>query len=292
MQPKYFDVHGHVNFAAYKGDREETIKRSLDSGVWMAVVGTQRDTAKSAVALTEQYTDGVYAIVGLHPIHTDKSFHDEEELGDGGKEFTSRGELMEYAYYRDLAKSSRVVAIGECGLDFFRLDGENTRAKQENAFRLQIQLAKEVGKPLMLHLRSGSGLSAYNEAFKILKSEVAGFSTAHPGDLHFFAGGIDEAQPFLDLGFTFSFTGAITYPPRKGETERSYDAIVRYLPIDRILSETDCPYVAPVPYRGKRNEPVYVAEVVKKIAQIKGEEPETVRERVLENALRFFGLGK
>jgi TatD DNase family protein len=256
----------------------------------MAVVGTQHDTAKSAVDLAEKYQEGVYAIIGLHPIHTDKSFHDEEELGEGGKEFTSRGEVLEYDFYRDLAKSKKVVAVGECGLDFYRLEGEGTRDKQEKAFRLQIELAKESRRPLMLHLRSGSGMSAYDEAFKILKPELNNLNSAHPGDLHFFAGSIEEAKPFLDAGFTFSFTGAVTYPPRKGQSEGSYDEIIRYLPADRILAETDCPYVAPVPYRGQRNEPKYVEEVVKRIASIRGAELELIGEQILKNTLRFFGL--
>jgi TatD DNase family protein len=133
-------------------------------------------------------------------------------------------------------------------------------------------------------------MSAYDEAFKILKPELNNLNSAHPGDLHFFAGSIEEAKPFLDAGFTFSFTGAVTYPPRKGQSEGSYDEISRYLPADRILAETDCPYVAPVPYRGQRNEPKYVEEVVKRIASIRGAELELIGEQILKNTLRFFGL--
>ena len=165
-----------------------------------------------------------------------------------------------------------MVAIGECGLDFYRLERESV-AKQQDAFVRQIELANEVGKPLMLHIRQ-----AYKEAYEILKVRAKVL-----GNLHFFAGTTEEAKPFLDLGFSFSFTGVISFA-------RSYDEVLRFLPLDRIMSETDAPYVAPAPHRGMRNEPSYVVEVVKKIAEIRGEEQEKVRTQLLENARRFFGI--
>ncbi len=283
--PKYFDIHGHPNFAAYDGDRNEVIKRALDVGVWMNIVGTQKDTSRHAVELTEKYPEGVYATIGLHPIHTDKSFHDEEELGEGGREFTSRGEEFDYEYYRNLAKNPKVVAIGECGLDFYKhanspIDTNHTNEKQEKVFRKQIELSIEVKKPLMLHLRSGSGLSAYKEAFRIISDYDLNLTA---GNLHFFAGNLEEAEPFLEKGFYFSFGGVLTIT-------RDYDEVLSKLPIDRILSETDCPYVAPTPYRGKRNEPAYVEEVVKKIADIKKMHLEEVKNILFRNALEFFGL--
>ncbi len=268
---KYIDIHSHVNFAAFEKDREEVIKRARAAGVAMINVGTQKDTSASAVALAERYQEGVYAAVGLHPIHTAKSFHDEEELGTGGKEFTSRGEQFDYDFYKKLALHPKVVAIGECGLDRFRsLEVEKFKA-QEEAFRKQIELANEIGKPLMLHIRK-----AYQDAYDILKT-----TAKVPGNLHFFAGTIEDAKLFLGIGFSFSFTGVITFT-------HDYDEVVRYLPLERIMSETDCPYVAPVPYRGKRNEPAYVVEVVKKIAEIRNEDFKKVRAQLIKNAHRFF----
>lgn len=260
MKPEFFDAHGHLNFVAYDSDREEVIKRTLDSGVFVNCVGTQKDTSKSAVDLANKFGNGFYATIGLHPIHTGKSFHDEKELGKGGVEFTSRGEIFDYDYYKNLAKDEKVIAIGECGLDFFRLDEESSSKKQKEAFNGQIELAKEVSKPLMLHIRNGSGISAYNEAYDVLKPHIKS-NPSLIGDLHFFAGSIEEARQFLDAGFYFSFTGVVTFA-------RNYDEVIKFLPLERILSETDCPYVTPHPYRGKRNEPVYVKEVVKKIAEI------------------------
>ena len=135
----------------------------------------------------------------------------------------------------------------------------------------------------MLHLRSGSGISAYKNAFHILESCFLNRESAAKGNLHFFAGSIEEAKPFLDAGYTFSFTGVITFT-------RDYDEIIRYLPLDTILSETDAPYVAPAPYRGKRNEPLYVREVAKALASIRGEDEEAVRAQMLKNAEKLFGV--
>lgn len=270
MTYHYIDIHSHLNFAAFDSDREEIIRRAREAGVAMINVGTQRDTSASAVALAEQY-EGVYAAVGLHPIHTSKSFHDKDELGEGGKEFTSRGEEFDYDYYKKLALHPKVVAIGECGLDYYRVESDT--AKQEENFRKQIELAVEVKKPLMLHVRN-----AYADAYGILKNY-----TQVRGNLHFFAGCIEEAKPFLDRGFSFSFTGVISFA-------RQYDEVIRYLPLSRIMSETDAPFVAPVPYRGKRNEPAFVVEVMKKIVEIRGENYERVRAQLVENARAFFNL--
>ncbi|MEK7134036.1 MAG: TatD family hydrolase [Patescibacteria group bacterium] len=268
---KYFDAHTHVNFVAYKDDREATILRAKDAGVGMNVVGTQFDTSRAAVALAEKY-DNVYATIGLHPIHTSKSYHDEKELGEGGKEFTSRGEQFDMAEYEKLGGSERVIAVGECGLDYFRLE-EKTKEVQKDAFIQQIELANALGKPLMLHIRN-----AYDDALEVLKAHAK-----VKGDVHFFAGDWETAKKFLDFGFTLSFTGVITFT-------HDYDEVIKNAPLDMLLSETDAPYVTPAPHRGKRNESAYVSFVVSKIAAIRGEDTEKVREQVLVNAKRVFRL--
>ena len=274
MNYRYIDIHTHTNFAAFEKDREDVIKRAQEAGVALINVGTQKDTSQKAVEIAEKYENGVYATVGLHPIHTAKSFHNEEEIGEGGKEFTSHEEQFDYDFYKQLALHPKAVAIGECGLDYYRGTGNVLSIKvQEEIFRKQIELAIEVKKPLMLHIRS-----AYTDAFKILKTY-----TGVKGNLHFFTGTPEEAKPFLDLGFSFSFTGVISFT-------HDYDEVVRYLPLGRIMSETDAPFVAPVPYRGKRNEPAYVVEVVKKITEIRNEDFETVRAQLLKNAEQFFGI--
>jgi len=274
--PKYIDIHSHVNFKAFDQDRDEVIRRALDNDTWVINVGTQVDTSKKAVEMAGQYNEGVYAVIGLHPIHTGASFHDEKELGPGGKEFTSRGEIFDKNAYRELLKdpkaNKKIVAIGECGLDYYRCTPESVE-KQKEAFIEQIELANEFKKPLMLHIRS-----AYSDAFTILKKHAK-----VKGDVHFFAGTWQEAKNFLDFGFTLSFTGVITFT-------HDYDEIIKNTPLNMIMSETDSPYVAPVPYRGKRNEPAYVSEVVKKIAQIKNLSEIEVAEAIIANAKRVFGI--
>ncbi len=279
---KYIDIHSHLNFNAYDPDREKVIKRMQDAGVSTITVGTQFDTSKSAIELAEKH-EGIYATVGTHPIHTSASHHDAQELGEGGKEFTSRGEIPDMAAYKELAKHPKVVAIGEVGLDYYHHD-EKLADTQVKVFESMIDLANEVNKPLMLHIRNGNGKpgsttkSAYLDAFEILRSR-----SKVKGNLHFFAGSIEEAKPFLDFGYIFSFTGVITFA-------RNYDEVIRYIPIDRIMSETDAPYVTPAPYRGKRNEPTYVIEVVKKLAELKGVSEEVMANQIGKNAQKFFGL--
>jgi len=168
----YFDAHTHTNFVAYDEDREDVIARAKDAGAGMNVVGTQLDTSRSAVALAEAH-DGVWATIGLHPVHTSKSFHDAKELGVGGKEFTSRGEVFDKAAYEALGKNPKVIAVGECGLDYYRLDAD-TKNVQREVFVQQIELANDLKKPLMLHVRNGTDASAnaYLDTVELLKAHA------------------------------------------------------------------------------------------------------------------------
>lgn len=268
---KYFDAHTHVNFVAFDEDRDSAIERAKEAEVGMNIVGTQFDTSRSAVALAEKH-DHVWATIGLHPIHTGKSYHDEKELGEGGKAFTSRGETFDPALYEELAQSPKVIAIGECGLDYYRLE-DYTKKRQEETFIAQIELANKLGKPLMLHIRN-----AYDDALSILKTHAK-----VKGDVHFFAGDWNTAKQFLDFGFALSFTGVLTFT-------HDYDEVVKNAPLDMLLSETDAPYVTPTPYRGKRNESAYVVEVVRAIAGIRNEPFEKVAEQLLANAQRIFTI--
>ena len=252
MPFRRIDIHSHLNFAAYDADRDAVARRALDSGTAFINVGTQADTSLAAVKLAHAYEKGVYAIVGLHPVHTDPSF--------------------DPVVYRELLKDPKVVGIGECGLDYYHHDPAQAE-KQKAAFISEIELADESKKPLMLHIRN-----AYIDALEILKS--------YPrvkGDVHFFAGTIDEARQFLDLGYTLSFTGVVTFA-------KQYAELIEYVPLDMIQAETDCPFVAPVPHRGQRNEPSYVSEVYEKIAQIKKLPLEEVERALLDNARRVFGI--
>lgn len=285
--PKYIDIHAHVNFKVFEEDRDLIVRRALDNETWFFNVGTQIDTSRTAVKMAHRYQEGVYAVIGLHPIHTDISFHDKEELGEEGLEFSSRGEVFDKEAYRELLKDKKVVAIGECGLDYFHLKPDSIE-KQKKAFVEQIELAIEADKPLMIHIRNNyeaKDRNAYVDALEILKQ--------HPkarGVIHFFEGDLENAEDFIALGFLISFTGAITYPPRKNGRNCEYEKIIKSIPLDMILSDTDSPYMTPVPYRGKRNEPSYVREIVKKIAEIKGLPETEVAKAIIENAKKLFGI--
>ena len=279
MSPKLIDVHTHTHFAAYNEDRDAVIRRALDAGMWIINVGTQKGTSQDAIDTAHKY-EGVFATVGLHPIHSEKSFHDAQELGIEGtgedKGFLSRGEDFDRKYYKKLAKDPKVVAIGECGLDYYRLT-EETKAKQAEAFKNHIELSIEINKPLMIHCRN-----AFGDLIAILQEHRSLLSNK-PGVCHFFTGSEEEAKQLMDLGFSFSFGGAITFA-------REYEKLIKFIPLDRILLETDAPYVAPQAYRGKRNEPLYVEEVAKKIGRILNKDFEEIAKTTTENAIRVFNL--
>jgi len=286
-QWSYIDTHAHVNINAFKDDALKVVSLCANDKVAIINVGTQADTSKRAVELATQ-NDSCFAIVGLHPVHTSASYHDESELGENMRAFTSRGEEFDAQYYRDLAQNKKVVAIGECGLDYYRLEA-NTKVVQERTFIQQIEVANELGLPLMIHTRDAKGNSAsakaeagvgnvYDDTYTILKQYAK-----VPGNVHFYAGTYEQAKRFLDIGFSVSFTGVITFT-------HDYDEVIKNSPLDMIHGETDCPYVAPVPYRGQRCEPWMVKEVYKKIAEIRGEDEGAVRQQLIENAKRVYKL--
>jgi TatD DNase family protein len=285
MKPQFIDIHAHTNFAVFDADRKEVVERALGAGVWMINIGTQQDTSRKAVEMTKEFPEGVFAIIGVHPVHANASHHDEAEFGGEGKAFTSRGEVFDTDFYRKLAVEggSKVVGIGECGLDYYHAPTPEQHARQKQAFVGQIELALELDLPLMLHIRSGEGGDAYRDVLNILKPYKEQHGDKLRGDTHFFAGTVENAKEFLALGFHLSFTGVATFA-------KQYKELIEATPIDRIMSETDCPYVAPVPERGKRNEPSFVIHIANKICDIKGIDPIEGRRQLVDNAFRLFRL--
>lgn len=275
------DAHTHTHFAAYEKDSKEVIDRALKAGVWIVNVGTQKDTSTQGVAIAHQYEKGVYASVGLHPIHTEQSFHDKQELGasEEAKGFYSRGEEFDYSYYKKLAVDPKVVAIGECGLDYYRISPE-TKEKQAQIFLQQADLAQEVGKALMIHCRPSKGTE---NAYEDLLGLMANTKYTIPKIVHFYVGGLEITKKLVAAGFYFTIGGVITFA-------RDYDESIRFMPLDRILTETDAPYVAPAAYRGKRNEPIYIVETVKKLAELKGISYEQAAQATFENACKVFKI--
>lgn len=269
MELKYIDTHAHLNLEQFDEDREAVFAKCLEEGVGMNNVGTHKATGQLAVELANKY-DHARAIVGLHPIY----------IAMGGVDDTEKGYEAEFDYdfYKDLAEDERTVGIGECGFDYCH-NSDDTYEQQREVFRAQVALANEVEKPLMLHLRNsqdGKGRDAYDDALEILKSEAKVL-----GNAHFYAGTKEQAQKFFDIGYTISFTGVISFA-------KPYEELVKYAPLDMIHGETDCPYVAPAPYRGRRCEPWMVQEVYKKIAEYKQLDEEEVRAQLLKNAERLY----
>lgn len=272
MTFKYIDTHAHLNLAQFSEDKEAVIKKNHEEGVAVINVGTRRNTSQLAVDIAHKHANN-WAIIGIHPLNVVTA--DPDDHGASEPEQT-----LDYDFYKTLAGDEKVVGIGECGFDYFH-HPDSTYELQRDVFLTQIVLANEVGKPLMLHLRNskdGKGRNAYNDALDILKSEAK-----VPGNAHFYAGTYEQARAFFELGYTISFTGVITFA-------KDYISLVKDTPLDMIHGETDCPYVAPVPYRGERCEPWMVKEIYKKIAEIKSETEERVREQLIKNAHHLYSL--
>lgn len=287
------DTHCHVHFNAYKDDMDDVIKRTLDKGVFMITVGTQKDTSRLGLEVAERY-DGLWASVGLHPNHlTKQEFWDDEELPPQEQPnsiIRTRAETFDPAYYLALAKHPKCVAIGECGLDYYRIpvdqEVQEVKEAQEVALRGQFDVATQAGLPVIIHCRDAHGRQA-----ELIEEYVSAGKLARRGVVHCFTGTLEEARRYLDLGFYISFTGIITFPPRKGEGSVSpLQQVVRDVPLASILVETDAPYLTPIPHRGKRNEPWYVQFVAEKVAELKSISVEEVAEMTTQNARQLFGL--
>ncbi len=260
-----YDAHCHIQFPSYDEDRDAVILRAKSLGVKMIVVGTQYASSVAAIKLAEKYPDDVLATVGFHPNHALPSaalakggsewHHDKNEQKQGVQE------MWDSERFEILASYNKVVAIGECGLDYYRLrsDDQMGREAQKQVFIEQVQLATMLQKPLMIHVRDIRGSDqAYEDILYALSDSRFTLGRI----LHFYAGSLSVTKKFVEAGYYFTFGGVITF-------SNDYDEIIKYIPDGRIMLETDAPYVAPVPYRGKRNEPAYVLETAKHLAEIK-----------------------
>ncbi len=256
-QPLFVDSHAHLDGGRFSDDLDEVVQRAADNGVTTIVtIGCDLASSRASVELSERYA-GVYAAVGVHP-------HDAGEIDDAAIE-----------QLHALAQHPKVVAIGEIGLDYYR--DRCPRQQQQLAFRRQIHLAQQCALPIVVHDRD-----AHSDVMAILRAENA---SACGGVLHCFSGDETMARQCIDLGFMLSFTGTITYP--KNDAIR---AVIAALPIEKMLIETDCPYLAAQPWRGKRNEPAYVVETAKTLADIKQLSVADVARITSGNARRLFNL--
>lgn len=260
MNLKYIDIHSHLGLLTLEEDKEKIIYKMMEKSVGTIVVGVDYDSSEKAIEISEKY-NFIWAGIGLHPTDNDKEIFDVEK-------------------YKKLSENKKVVCIGECGLDYFRDDKIETKQKQKELFEKHIELALYSKKPLMIHARPSKGSqNAYEDVLSVLEKYKGTLS----GNFHFFVGDITTAKRALDLGFTMSFDGPITFT-------NDYDEVIKYIPLESIMCETDAPFAAPVPYRGKTCEPWMVEEVYKKIAEIKGLPVEKVAEVIMANIKRVFGI--
>jgi TatD DNase family protein len=256
----YIDSHAHVDFSQFDADRGQVLQRAWDSGL-VAIVnaGTHLRSSHAGVELARQH-ERVFAAVGFHP-------HDAKELTA-----EARNEL------ETLAQRPKVVAIGEIGLDFYR--DLSPRPVQRKAFDAQLELAAKLGKPVIVHDRD-----AHGEILAVLREWSPTSEREAKGVLHCFSGDVDMALEAVRLGFYVSFAGPITY-----QNARRLPDIAASLPLNRILIETDCPYLTPYPYRGRRNEPSYVRLVAEAVARYRHLDIAEVARSTTANARRLFGL--
>lgn len=282
---KLIDTHTHINFLAFENDAQETIQRALDNGVAVVNVGTQIDTSRQAVELLSKFSEDVYAVIGLHPSHTfAHDFVDEDEV-----KFKTREEHFDSELYRELGQHPRVVGIGECGLDYYRLPEDRDQAEikqlQLAAFQAQIDLALELDKALCIHCRPSQGTDdAYEDLLEIIR-EVKAKNPQLRFEVHCYTGPLELAQKFAELGGYIGLNGIITFD----KTPRS-EEVVKGLPLEAIVLETDAPYLSPKSQRGKRNEPSFLPEVAAKIAEWKNVTIEEVAEQTTENAKKLFNI--
>jgi TatD DNase family protein len=251
------DTHTHLNAAQFDEDREEVIQRAKDAGVTRIVnVGFNRETIPSSIALAEQY-DFIYSTVGWHP-------QDAKDMRDGDLD-----------WIEELCKHEKVVAIGEIGLDYYW--DTSPKDVQQRVFREQIRLAKKIGLPIVIHNRD-----AHQDILEILKQEKA---AEVGGIMHCFSGSWETAKQCLDMNFYISFGGPVTFKNAKQPKE-----VLAQVPLDRLLIETDAPYLTPHPHRGKRNETSYVRLVAETAAEIRGMCLEELAQITTDNAIRLLKL--
>lgn len=253
----YIDTHCHLNFNAFKEDYKLAVERAFNRNVKGIInIGSNLETSIKAIDIAKEYKDSmIYAAVGLHPIHV------EDEIFDMKK-------------YSSLASNEKVVAIGETGIDLYH--NKSTVNIQHDIFQKSLRIALQVNKPVIVHSRDGE---------EDLRAWLMGEQNIPRGVVHCFQGDKNFAEFMIDLGFLISFTGVITFTKNLKTIE-----LIKEIPLEKIMIETDSPYLTPDPHRGERNEPVYVIEIAKKIAEIKKIPLSVVEEVTTNNAIELFNL--
>lgn len=282
----YIDTHCHLNFKDFKDDYKDVAARALSNEVEMIVVGSEIKTSSRSVSLSKEFEQGVYSAIGLHPIHLqDVLIKNDNE--NGKYEFRSKKEEYREDDYLNLVKSGgkKIVAIGEIGLDYYHIEGDSekkvdeVKKLQQDVFYKQLELAQKVNLPVIIHCRE-----AHDDLFTILKNFYSRNSFKKEwGVIHCFSGDLNQAKKYWDLGLLTSFTGLITFV-------KQWDSLIEQAPLEKIMIETDSPYLSPTPFRGQRNEPLYVKEVAKRIAEIKKMDISIVKKEIFNTSKKFFNI--
>ena len=268
------DTHSHLNFKAYDNDRDEVIKRTQKEGVVCIDVGTKYETSKRAIELAKK-NEGIYAAIGMHPIHI-KTDLLKLKMDDEEGAFQPLGEEFDKAKYLELAKSEKVVAIGEIGLDYYyrpksKTKQEQFKQKQKQIFIEQLKMAEELNLPVIVHCRM-----AHNDVLEILANKK------NKGVIHCFTGSWEEAQKYMDLGFYIGINGIID--------KLDLNEVIKKVPLNKILVETDCPYLTPKIEGDKRNEPIFAKHVIQKIAELKEISFDEIAGQTTQNAKKLFNI--
>lgn len=277
------DIHTHLYWKDFDEDRDDVIMRAKAADVSkMISVGTDMETSRQAIQVAQAH-EGIWASIGIHPHEFNES--EISHLESWGKEL------------RELAKHPKVIGIGECGLDYFGRDREvsdDAKARQKAAFLMQLELASELDLPLIIHTRPSSDTQdAYEDVFGILKANAASEARKLKAVLHCYQGDIEVTKKFLELpNVYFSFAGNITYPVKQAlvGTKDDLTETVKLVPLERLFTETDCPFLAPQAKRGERNEPSFVQYVVEKAAELHGTDMDGIASQTERNFERVFGV--
>lgn len=288
------DSHCHVNFIAYKDDADQVITDFLRDNYALIVVGSQDSTSRRAIEYANKYERGVYAAVGLHPIDLIDEAEDTIVMDGQPYTFKNRQEDFDQDRYRQLAQSSdKVKAIGEVGLDYYYFDKFSSdqlpgfKAKQKEALIGFIELAENLDLPVIFHCRGEKTdpTGAYQELLELITNEVNHGRNIR-GVVHCFGGTMEQAQKFVELGLYIGITGIVTFKSKNEELQK----IAKELPLNKILIETDAPFLSPEPHRGARCLPQYVEFVARKIAELKGMSYEELAEATTQNAKNLFRI--
>ena len=298
------DTHTHINSNAFEDDGEEIIKKTLENDIWIIMPGSQHSTSKRAVEIAERYEQGVYAAIGIHPIHLGEKrkvdvweVQSEEVSEKPWMTFEARTEEFGYEKYKELARHEKVVAIGEIGLDYYyfpksKAKREGIKEKQKNVLEQQLDLADEMNLPVIIHCRN-----AFDDMYSLLEARFKSRASKPNGVIHSYTGDGELAQKFIKLGFFIGFNGLIfkDVPALPNPEE-----VISSIPLENIVLETDAPYLMPpLPVEAlskegqagvERNEPLFVKYVAEEIARIKSIDFDEVADATTKNAKSLFSL--